>query len=87
MQQQLLVEFMQIINIKQNLYSIISPYKQILFIHLINKVKHMIFLGSSCVYPRNCKQPIKEEYLLNGELEKTNEHMQLQKLLDKNVKL
>ena len=36
-------------------------------------IKQMIFLGSSCVYPRNCKQPIKEEYLLKGELEKTNE--------------
>ena len=36
-------------------------------------VKNLIFLGSSCVYPRLCKQPIKEKYLLNGELEKTNE--------------
>ena len=33
----------------------------------------MIFLGSSCVYPKLCKQPIKEEYLLNGKLEETNE--------------
>ncbi len=38
-----------------------------------NKVKSLIFLGSSCVYPRNSKQPIKEKYLLTGELEKTNE--------------
>ena len=37
------------------------------------KIKDLIFLGSSCVYPRLCKQPIKESYLLNGELEKTNE--------------
>jgi len=36
-------------------------------------VKNLIFLGSSCVYPRNCKQPIKESYLLSGELEKTND--------------
>ena len=36
-------------------------------------IKDLIFLGSSCVYPRLCKQPIKEEYLLNGPLEKTNE--------------
>lgn len=35
-------------------------------------VKKFIFLGSSCIYPRNCSQPIKEEYLLTGELEKTN---------------
>ena len=39
----------------------------------INIIKNLIFLGSSCVYPRNCKMPIKEEYLLNGSLEKTNE--------------
>jgi GDP-L-fucose synthase len=32
----------------------------------------MMFLGSSCIYPKNCKQPIKEEYLLTGELESTN---------------
>ena len=36
-------------------------------------IKDLIFLGSSCVYPRLCKQPIKEKYLLTGELEKTNE--------------
>ncbi len=36
-------------------------------------INDLIFLGSSCVYPRMCKQPIKEKYLLNGELEKTNE--------------
>ena len=35
-------------------------------------VEKFIFLGSSCVYPRNCPQPIKEEYLLTGELESTN---------------
>ena len=39
----------------------------------INNISNLIFLGSSCVYPRLCKQPIKEQYLLNGELEKTNE--------------
>ena len=39
----------------------------------INKVKNLVFLGSSCVYPKNSKQPIKEEYLLSDFLEKTNE--------------
>jgi GDP-L-fucose synthase len=38
-----------------------------------NKIKNLIFLGSSCIYPRNSKQPIKENYLLGGILEKTNE--------------
>lgn len=36
-------------------------------------VKKLLFLGSSCIYPRDCPQPIKEEYLLTGPLEKTNE--------------
>ena len=36
-------------------------------------IKDLIFLGSSCVYPKLCKQPIKEDYLLKGPLEKTNE--------------
>ncbi len=36
------------------------------------EVERFVFLGSSCIYPRDCKQPIKEEYLLTGLLEKTN---------------
>ena len=35
-------------------------------------VRRFVFLGSSCIYPRNCPQPMKEEYLLTGELEYTN---------------
>ena len=35
-------------------------------------VKHLLFLGSSCIYPRDCPQPMKEEYLLTGPLEPTN---------------
>ncbi len=40
----------------------------------------MIFLGSSCVYPRDCKQPIKESYLLNGKLEETNDAYAIAKI-------
>lgn len=36
------------------------------------EVERFVFLGSSCIYPRDCQQPIKEEYLLTGPLEKTN---------------
>jgi GDP-L-fucose synthase len=36
-------------------------------------VQHLMFLGSSCVYPRDCPQPMREEYLLTGPLEPTNE--------------
>ena len=46
----------------------------------MSNVKNLVFLGSSCVYPRNCKQPIKEKYLLTGELEKTNEPYAIAKI-------
>ncbi len=39
----------------------------------LHDVKKLVFLGSSCIYPRACPQPIKEEYLLTSALEKTNE--------------
>jgi GDP-L-fucose synthase len=46
----------------------------------IFKVKKLLFLGSSCIYPKNCPQPIKEEYLLSGYLETTNEAYALAKI-------
>ncbi|MDT3428336.1 GDP-L-fucose synthase [Paenibacillus forsythiae] len=45
-----------------------------------NQVKKLIFLGSSCIYPKLCPQPIKEEYLLTGPLETTNEAYALAKI-------
>jgi len=45
-----------------------------------NNVKKLLFLGSSCIYPRDCTQPIKEEYLLTGPLEKTNEAYAIAKI-------
>jgi GDP-L-fucose synthase len=44
------------------------------------KVSRLIFLGSSCIYPRDCPQPIKEEYLLTGPLEATNRPYALAKI-------
>ena len=44
------------------------------------KVKKLLFLGSSCIYPKMCAQPIKEEYLLSGCLEPTNEAYALAKI-------
>ena len=46
----------------------------------VNGVKRLIFLGSSCIYPRDCPQPIKEEYLLTGPLELTNRAYALAKI-------
>jgi GDP-L-fucose synthase len=43
-------------------------------------VKRLLFLGSSCIYPRDCSQPIKEEYLLTGPLEPTNEPYAIAKI-------
>ncbi len=43
-------------------------------------IQKLIFLGSSCIYPKNCPQPIKEEYLLSGYLEKTNEAYAIAKI-------
>lgn len=43
-------------------------------------IQKLIFLGSSCIYPRNANQPIKEECLLTGELEKTNEAYAIAKI-------
>jgi len=46
----------------------------------VNGVKKLLFLGSSCIYPRNSKQPIKEEYLLSGTLEPTNDAYAIAKI-------
>jgi len=46
----------------------------------INNILNLIFLGSSCIYPKHCNQPIKEEYLLSGKLEKTNEPYAIAKI-------
>jgi GDP-L-fucose synthase len=43
-------------------------------------VRRLLFLGSSCIYPRDCPQPIKEEYLLTGPLERTNEAYAIAKI-------
>ena len=46
----------------------------------LSGVKELIFLGSSCVYPKNSKQPIKEDYLLSGKLEDTNDAYAIAKI-------
>jgi GDP-L-fucose synthase len=45
-----------------------------------NNVKRLLFLGSSCIYPKHCPQPMKEEYLLTGPLEATNRPYALAKI-------
>ena len=62
------------------IYNNLAIQMNIIHSSYLNKVKNLIFLGSSCVYPKKCNQPIKEEYLLNGELEKTNEPYAIAKI-------
>jgi GDP-L-fucose synthase len=62
------------------IFNNISIQTNIIHASYKNKVKQLIFLGSSCVYPKICKQPIKEEYLLDGKLEKTNEPYAIAKI-------
>ena len=66
------VEFM-IENLKIQNNIIENAYK--------NNVKKLLFLGSSCIYPRETPQPMKEEHLLSGYLEKTNEGYALAKII------
>ncbi|PIY93103.1 MAG: GDP-fucose synthetase, partial [Candidatus Magasanikbacteria bacterium CG_4_10_14_0_8_um_filter_32_14] len=47
----------------------------------LSGVKKLLFLGSSCIYPKDCPQPIKEEYLLTGLLEPTNEAYAIAKIV------
>jgi GDP-L-fucose synthase len=47
---------------------------------LMNRVNKFLFLGSSCIYPKECPQPMKEEYLLTGKLEPTNEGYAIAKI-------
>ena len=46
----------------------------------LNKVKKLLFLGSSCIYPKSAPQPLKEEYLLSGYLESTNQPYAIAKI-------
>ncbi len=62
------------------IYSNLSIQNNIIHSAFRCKIQDLIFLGSSCVYPKFCKQPIKEEYLLNGKLETTNEPYAIAKI-------
>lgn len=57
----------------QFIYENIMIQSNVIHSSYLAGVRKLLFLGSSCIYPRNCPQPIREEYLLTGELENTNE--------------
>ncbi len=62
------------------IYSNLSIQNNIIHSAYRCNIKDIIFLGSSCVYPKFCNQPIKEDFLLNGKLEKTNEPYAIAKI-------
>ena len=64
----------------QFIYENLQIQNNIIHQSYLNGVKKLLFLGSSCIYPRECPQPIKEEYLLTGPLEPTNEPYALAKI-------
>jgi len=57
----------------QFIYENIAIQSNVIHAAYQNEVKKLLFLGSSCIYPKHCPQPIKEEYLLSDYLESTNE--------------
>jgi GDP-L-fucose synthase len=62
------------------IYDNIMIQNNVIHAAYVNKVKKLMFLGSSCIYPKLAQQPLKEEYLLTGELEKTNEPYAIAKI-------
>lgn len=63
------------------LYKNLAIQNNVIHYSYENGVKKLVFLGSSCIYPKNCPQPIKEEYFLSGKLEPTNEGYALSKIV------
>ncbi len=62
------------------IYDNLAIQNSVIHASYIHGVKNLIFLGSSCIYPKLSKQPIKEKYLLSGYLEKTNEPYAISKI-------
>jgi len=62
------------------LYENLEMQNNVIWQSHLSDVKKFLFLGSSCIYPRNCQQPMKEEYLLDGKPEPTNESYSLAKI-------
>ena len=62
------------------IYSNLMVQSNVIHAAYKTSVKKLLFLGSSCIYPRECPQPMKEEYLLSGKLEPTNEPYAMAKI-------
>jgi len=64
----------------QFIYENLMIQSNVMHAAYVNGVEKLLFLGSSCIYPKMCEQPIKESYLLNGYLEQTNEPYAIAKI-------
>ena len=62
------------------IYENLQIQSNLIYSSFKNKVKRIIFLGSSCIYPKKSRQPINERYLLSGKLEETNEPYSVAKI-------
>jgi len=62
------------------IYENLAIQNNIIHQSYLNNVTKLLFLGSTCIYPKNCPQPMKEEYLLTSELEYTNEPYAIAKI-------
>ncbi len=67
-------------NQAQFIYDNLAIQNNVIHTAYESNVKKLVFLGSSCIYPKNCPQPMKEEYMLTGPLEPTNEGYAVAKL-------
>jgi len=64
----------------QFLYENLQIQNNVIHHAYLNSVKKLVFLGSSCIYPKECPQPMKEGYILTGKLEPTNEGYAIAKI-------
>ena len=62
------------------IYNNLAIQNNVIDLSYKTKVKKLLFLGSSCIFPRDCQQPIKEEYFMTGSLEKTNDAYAISKI-------
>ena len=67
------------------LYENLSIQNNVIFSCKEANIKNLIFLGSSCIYPKNCKQPMKENMLMTGKLEESNQSYSIAKIAGINL--
>jgi GDP-L-fucose synthase len=62
------------------IYENLTIQTNVIHASYLSKIKKLLFIGSTCVYPKNAKQPLKEDYLLSSYLEESNEPYAISKI-------